>query len=127
MLRGAALPLAAALAIAGCASAVETTGNASQSCGDQDDVNGLRVVSCVAAVAAAERLLGLVHAPISSLEFERGFLCPEGAGCPAQVGIPTGGAVTFTFWWGDPAVYEVTIETFSGEAVAKLRTDLSAS
>ena len=56
----------------------------------------------------AERRLGGLHWPITSVTFARSLPCPPNARCRAPVPTLNLGIVTFRFWFGDPVMVVVT-------------------
>ena len=140
----AGLALAAALAIPGCTATSFATQPGEMTGGDAGPAdrfeNGVRVLSCVEAVAAAERSLEGLHWPISTASFVLGVgNCPRmptmqtgslrlaSASAPGdaerlllrcgRVGRATAGTVTFTFWFGEPVRKYVALDE-NGVAVA---------
>jgi hypothetical protein len=108
-------------------------------CPGERIVDGVRVLSCEEAVAAAEAALGGLHWPVLTAEFAVGVgNCPKMPGEAAvqvasvapgpgdnpalglrcsRVGRNTSGTVVFTFWFGDPVRMYVALDA-AGNAVA---------
>ena len=96
------------LVVAGCGSEQPISSRAPNGPCVLDDINAAKApfLECVDAIAMAERRLGGIHWPITSVTFGRSLPCPPNARCAAP-GLNLG-IVIFRFWFGDPVMVVVT-------------------